>query len=62
MPHYTVSVERVSVNQLTETTMHGKLTTSNKEEPYESSRRSRPPVRDGKAPTFEGVFRREGKE
>ena len=35
---YRVSVERVSVNQLTETTLRGKLTTSHKEEPKELSR------------------------
>ena len=35
---YKVSVERVSVNQLTETTLRGKLTTSHKEEPKELSR------------------------
>ena len=33
MPHHIVGVERGSVNQLTETTLHGKLTTSHKEEP-----------------------------
>ena len=56
MPHHTVNVERVSVNQLTETTLHGKLTTSHKQgtwlSPWRAGRGrrcSRPPEEDRRA-------------
>jgi hypothetical protein len=56
MPHHRDSVERVSVNQLTETTLHGKLTTSHKQgtwlSPWRAGRGrrcSRPPVEDRRA-------------
>ncbi|MEP6959429.1 MAG: hypothetical protein ABI980_11930 [Nitrospirota bacterium] len=57
MPHHRVGVERASVNQSIETTLHGKLTRAIQKSLKSRRALSRPRVRDG-APTVEGVFRR----